>query len=45
MIVVLSPEKVFAHNPESTASKLMVTSNYELEIEVLYTLVAEIVEV
>jgi hypothetical protein len=45
MIIVLSLAKVFACNLKSTAIRLMVTSNYELEIEALYTLVAEIVGV
>jgi len=44
MIIVASPAKLFTYTAKSTASRSMVTTNYEWEIETLYASVAEIVE-
>jgi hypothetical protein len=41
MIIVSSPAKPFTYTAKSTASRPMVTTNYELEIEALYASVAK----
>jgi hypothetical protein len=44
MIIVASSAKPFTYTAKSTASRSMVTTNYEPEIETLYASVAETVE-